>query len=50
MTVSRHSHCDGSFEYPQRMFWLRNGNSKFQLHVHTLIWRSDGSVVDMLTA
>ena len=46
MTVSSHSHCDGSFEYPQRMFWLRNGNGMFQLH----IWRSDGSVVDMLTA
>ena len=23
------SHCDGSFEYPQHMFWLRDKNSCF---------------------
>ena len=31
------SHRDGSFEYPQHMFWLRNKNNNFQLR--TLIWR-----------
>ena len=25
------SHRDGSFEYPQHMFWLRNKKNKFQL-------------------
>ena len=30
------SHQDGSFEYPQHMFWLRNNKNNFQLH--TLIW------------
>ena len=30
------SHWDGSFEYPQHMFWLRNKKNYFQLH--TLIW------------
>ena len=30
------SHRDGSFEYPQHMFWLRNKKINFQLH--TLIW------------
>ena len=25
------SHRDGSFEYPQHMFWLRNKNNNFQL-------------------
>ena len=30
------SHLDGSFEYPQHMFWLRNKNNNFQLR--TLIW------------
>ena len=28
---------DGSFEYPQHMFWLRNKKNNFQLHI--LIWR-----------
>ena len=28
---------DGSFEYPQHMFWLRNKKNNFP--VHTLIWR-----------
>ena len=27
---------DGSFEYPQHIFWLRNKKNNFQLH--TLIW------------
>ena len=30
---------DGSFEYPQHMFWLRNKKNNFQLH--TLIWGPD---------
>ena len=30
------SHRDGSFEYPQYMFWLRN--KKFQFKLPTLIW------------
>ena len=34
------SHRDGSFEYPQHMFWLRNKKNKFQLH--TLIWEPAG--------
>ena len=31
------SHWDGSFEYPQHMFWLRNTKNNFQLR--TFIWR-----------
>ena len=31
------SHRDGSFEYPQHTFWLRNRKNIFQLR--TLIWR-----------
>ena len=34
------SHRDGSFEYPQYMFWLRNKKNNFQLH--TLIWGGGG--------
>ena len=30
------SYLDGSFEYSQHMFWLRNKKKKFQLR--TLIW------------
>ena len=30
------SHRDGSFEYPQRKFWLRNKTNNFL--VRTLIW------------
>ena len=30
------SHRDGSFEYPEHMFWLRNKKKNFQLR--TLIW------------
>ena len=34
------SHQDGSFEYPQHTFWLRNKkNNNFQLR--TLIWGHD---------
>ena len=33
------SHWDGSFEYPQHMFWLRNMKNNFPLH--TLIWRPE---------
>ena len=33
------SHRDGSFEYPQHMFWLRNKKNNFQLC--TLIWGPD---------
>ena len=35
------SHRDGSFEYPQHLFWLRNKKNNFPLR--TLIWRP-GSV------
>ena len=35
------SHGDGSFEYPQHMFWLRNKKNNFQ--IHTPIWRPDCS-------
>ena len=31
------SHRDGSFEYPQHMFWLKNKKNIF-FHLHTLIW------------
>ena len=31
------SHSDGSFEYPQLMFWMRNKGNNFP--IHTLIWR-----------
>ena len=31
------SHRDGSFEYPQHLFWLKNKKNNFYLH--TLIWR-----------
>ena len=37
------SHRDGSFEYPQHMFWLRNKENNLQLG--TLIWRPGGSQV-----
>ena len=32
------SHRDGSFEYPQHMFWLRNKKSKFSLHLTKVLW------------
>ena len=31
------SHWDGSFEYPQHMFWLRN--KKSNIPIRSLIWR-----------
>ena len=34
------SHRDGSFEYQQQMFWLRNKKNNFQLN--TLIWGGGG--------
>ena len=34
------SHRDGSFEYPQNMFWLRNKKNNFQLR--TLNWGRGG--------
>ena len=33
------SHRDGSFEYPQQMFWLRK-----KIQLHTLIWGPEGYV------
>ena len=30
------SHRDGSFEYPQYMFWL--GNKKISFQLHKLFW------------
>ena len=33
------SHCDGTFEYPQHMFWMRNKENSYP--IHTLIWRPD---------
>ena len=33
------SHRDGSFEYPQDMFWFRNKKNNFQLR--TLTWGPD---------
>ena len=34
------SHRDGSFEYPQNMFWLRNKKKKSVTHC-TSIWGPD---------
>ena len=31
------SYCDGSFEYAQHMFWMRNKEMSFT--IRTLIWR-----------
>ena len=36
------SHLDGSFEYPQHMFWLRNKKSNFQ--IRTLVWGPDSYI------
>ena len=33
------SHLDGSSEYPQHMFWMRNKENNFP--IGTLIWRPD---------
>ena len=37
------SHWDGSFEYPQHMFWMRNNENGFP--IRSLIWRPDSFVV-----
>ena len=37
---------DGSFEYPQHMFWMRNKKNNFQLR--TLIWGPADSVLKRL--
>ena len=39
------SHRDGSFEYPQHMFWLRNKKNNFQLR--SLIWGPEYSTFDI---
>ena len=33
------SNRDGSFEYPQYMFWMRNKENNFP--IRTLVWRPD---------
>ena len=38
------SHRDGSFEYPQHMFWLRNN-----FHLYTLIWGPVSSQTHFMT-
>ena len=40
------SHQDGSFEYPQHMFWLRNKKNNFYLR--TLIWGPEFSYLLIL--
>ena len=37
------SQSDGSFEYPQHMFWLRNKKSNFQLHTLECLTRDRGA-------
>ena len=39
------SHCDGSFEYPQHIFWLRNKKNNFQLR--TFIWGPEVSMLEI---
>ena len=39
------SHGDGSFEYPQHMFWFRKKKNNFLLH--TIIW-GPGSVIEKI--
>ena len=36
------SHRDGSFEYPQHMFWLRNKKI-----ICSFIWRSDNAMLKL---
>ena len=36
--MQEQSHSDGSFEYPQHMFWLRKKNN---FRMHTLILRPE---------
>ena len=35
--LKKPSHWNGSFEYPQHMFWMRNKENNFP--IRTLIWR-----------
>ena len=42
------SHRDGSFEYQQHLFWLRNKENNFP--IHTLIWWPDMLKQTTLTA
>ena len=42
------SHRDGSFEYPQHMFWMRNKENNFP--IRTLIWRPDTDHADQIRA
>ena len=32
------SHGDGSLEYPQHMFWMRNKENKFPISTHLEVW------------
>ena len=41
------THPDGSFEYPQQMFWLKNRKNNFLLR--TLIWGSGQSGLGFVT-
>ena len=41
------SYGDGSFEYPQHMFWLRNKNYTFQFR--TLTWRPAHNILFCLS-
>ena len=40
------SHRDGSFDYPQHMFWLRNKKNTNTVQLHTLIWRLEHIKLD----
>ena len=42
------SHQDGSFEYPQHMFWLRNKKNNFV--IYTLVWKPGPGVVSSIPA
>ena len=41
------SHRDGSYEYPQHMFWLRNKLNNFLLR--TLIWGPASEKAEIMT-
>ena len=47
------SHCDGSFEYPQHIFWLRNKKIMFSyaLFSRGLLYgpESDGLISELVT-
>ena len=42
------SHCDGSFEYPQHVFWMRNKENSFP--IRTLIWRPVHTQFDLFSS